>query len=192
MRREERTTKAAWWFWATSTVASHNTSSQYLSPWTSRQTSGSVWCHSSLVYDMSNAQVYGMHKAGDSPCCPATIRSNEGKIYGGSIYVQPIYAYLDRWEWLWPKKQHQEIWRARERWFGTTPPIIVWSRVSLLARHLKVTGYSCARRPKCIGKCILKLANQKSRVRRAWATWFWRWRCVVTRCRAWRKLFLIA
>ena len=32
---------------------------------------------------------------------------------------------------------------------------------------VKVTGYSCARRPKCIGKCILKLANQKSRVRRA-------------------------
>ena len=31
----------------------------------------------------------------------------------------------------------------------------------------KVTGYSCARRPKYIGKCILKLANQKSRVRRA-------------------------
>ena len=24
-----------------------------------------------------------------------------------------------------------------------------------------VTGYSCARRAKCIGKCILKLANQK-------------------------------
>ena len=38
---------------------------------------------------------------------------------------------------------------------------------------------------KCIGKCILKLANQKSRVRRAWATWFWRWRCAVSRRRAW-------
>ena len=25
---------------------------------------------------------------------------------------------------------------------------------------IKVTGYSCARRVKCIGKCILKLANQ--------------------------------
>ena len=32
---------------------------------------------------------------------------------------------------------------------------------------LKVTGYSCARRAKCIGKCILKFANQESRVRRA-------------------------
>ena len=32
---------------------------------------------------------------------------------------------------------------------------------------IKVTGYSCARRAKCIGKCILKLANQESRVRRA-------------------------
>ena len=29
-------------------------------------------------------------------------------------------------------------------------------------QQLKVTGYSCARRVKCIGKCILKLANQKS------------------------------
>ena len=44
---------------------------------------------------------------------------------------------------------------------------------------------------KCIGKCILKLANQKSRVRRAWATWFWWWRCAVTRRRAWRKLLPI-
>ena len=51
----------------------------------------------------------------------------------------------------------------------------------------KVTGYSCARSVKCIEKCILKLANQESRVRRAWATWFWQWRCTVTRCRAWRK-----
>ena len=25
---------------------------------------------------------------------------------------------------------------------------------------LKVTGYSCARRAKCIGKCILKLASK--------------------------------
>ena len=25
---------------------------------------------------------------------------------------------------------------------------------------IKVTGYSCARRAKCIGKCIFKLANQ--------------------------------
>ena len=40
-------------------------------------------------------------------------------------------------------------------------------------------------------KSILKLANQKSLVQRAWATWFWRWRCAVTRCRAWRKLLLI-
>ena len=60
-----------------------------------------------------------------------------------------------------------------------------------LLSTLKVTGYSCARRAKCIGKCILKLANQKSRVRREWATWFWRWRCAVTRCRAWRKLLRI-
>ena len=37
----------------------------------------------------------------------------------------------------------------------------------------------------------LKLANQKSRVRREWAAWFWRWRCAVTRCRAWRKLLRI-
>ena len=36
-----------------------------------------------------------------------------------------------------------------------------------LTVSVKVTGYSCARRVKCIGKCILKLANQKSRVRRA-------------------------
>ena len=28
--------------------------------------------------------------------------------------------------------------------------------------HFKVTGYSCARRAICIGKSILKLANQKS------------------------------
>ena len=28
--------------------------------------------------------------------------------------------------------------------------------------EIKVTGYSCARRAKCIGKCILKLANQES------------------------------
>ena len=34
----------------------------------------------------------------------------------------------------------------------------------------KVTGYSCARRAKCIGKCILKLANQESLVRTARAT----------------------
>ena len=40
--------------------------------------------------------------------------------------------------------------------------------------YFKVTGYLCTRRVKCIGKCILKLANQK----------FWRWRCAVTRCRA--------
>ena len=33
-------------------------------------------------------------------------------------------------------------------------------------KTLKVTGYSCARRVKCIGKSILKLANQKSLVRR--------------------------
>ena len=52
-------------------------------------------------------------------------------------------------------------------------------------------GYSCTRRAKCIGKCILKLANQESQVRTTWATWFWRWRCAVTRCRAWRKLLPI-
>ena len=65
------------------------------------------------------------------------------------------------------------------------------SCVAKFTSQIKVTGYSCARCPKCIGKCILKLANQKSRVRRAWATWFWRWRCAVTRCRAWRKLLRI-
>ena len=37
----------------------------------------------------------------------------------------------------------------------------------IVLTSLKVTGYSCARRVKCIGKCILKLANQKSQVRRA-------------------------
>ena len=43
--------------------------------------------------------------------------------------------------------------------------VLAWH---MTAAHLlfKVTGYSCARRAKCIGKCILKLANQKSRVRR--------------------------
>ena len=30
---------------------------------------------------------------------------------------------------------------------------------------IKLTGYSCARRAKCIGKCILNFANQKSLVR---------------------------
>ena len=27
---------------------------------------------------------------------------------------------------------------------------------------IKGTGYSCVRRAKCVGKCILKLANQKN------------------------------
>ena len=49
---------------------------------------------------------------------------------------------------------------------------------------VKVTGYSCVRHAKRIGKCILKLANQKSLVWTAWATWFWRWRGAVTRCSA--------
>ena len=40
-------------------------------------------------------------------------------------------------------------------------------------------------------KCILNFSNQKSLVRRAWATWFWQWRCAVARCRAWRKLLWI-
>ena len=31
----------------------------------------------------------------------------------------------------------------------------------------KVTGYSCAPRAKCIGKCILELTNQESLARRA-------------------------
>ena len=41
------------------------------------------------------------------------------------------------------------------------------SRLSLLPSivQVKVTGYSCACRAKCIGKCILKLANQESLVR---------------------------
>ena len=62
---------------------------------------------------------------------------------------------------------------------------------SIICCPLKVTGYSCVQRVKCIGKCILKLANQKSRVRRVWATWFWPWRCAVTRHRSWRKLLPI-
>ena len=57
--------------------------------------------------------------------------------------------------------------------------------------RVKVTGYSCTRRAKCIGKCTLKLANLKSLIQTAWATWFWRWRCAVTRCRAWWKLLPI-
>ena len=44
---------------------------------------------------------------------------------------------------------------------------LLTSHVNSGKGHVKVTGYLCARRPKCIGKCILKLANQKSRVRRA-------------------------
>ena len=48
-----------------------------------------------------------------------------------------------------------------------TNPVVIEVSYMFSRLSIKVTGYLCVRRAKCIGKCILKLANQESLVQRA-------------------------
>jgi hypothetical protein len=71
---KKRSPKAASRPWSASSFANGTTKPRNLSPWSLTTAARSLRCQNSRInHIMSNTQVHGLHKAGDSPCCSITI-----------------------------------------------------------------------------------------------------------------------